>query len=113
VAIIGGFVYFLQHFDDPYAILKISDDSAIAFTQDVVLELTEKALRQIDLTPIRPEPAYGDDDDPEPFVGRNALRPNDWASVIWSVHGGSYPTYTVDLERTPTHITATISENWL
>ena len=113
VAIVAGFcgiAHFLRHFDDPLAIVVVSNDASIVFTQETALLLTGSALRQAGLEPIEPEPAYSG---PEKFVGRNSLRPADSVSVIWLARGGSYPRYTVRLERKASHVTARVTENWL
>jgi len=107
IAIIFYFAQFVLHFDDPLATLTISNDSTVVFSQDAVLELTSAALRQVGLEPIEPKP-YGNG-----FIGRNSLRPDDEVSVIWSVLGGSYPSYTVRLSREKHGIKATVGENWL
>jgi hypothetical protein len=113
VAVLATAASFFIHFDDPFAVVTLPDNPATPFTQDAALELTASALRLAGLEPIRPEPAYGRDGDPERFIGRNTLRPEDLVSVIWNVRGGSYSAYTVTLDRTPTQIRATISENRL
>ena len=111
-AVVLYLVQFVWHFDDPLATLVISTDSKVLLNQETVLELSEAALRQIDLEPIRPHP-YGPDNDPERFMGRNAFRPDDEVTVNWRVRGGSYPSYSVRLSREESGIKATISENWL
>ncbi len=112
VAVVCVAIYSVLHIDDPYAVIEVSNDPTIDLTQDVALELTERALRLAGLEPIRPEP-YRDENDPERYVGRNGSRPKDELSVIWAVRGGSFPTYTVRLERTPTGIVARVGEDWL
>ena len=112
-AVGGGLLYILRHFDDPVIVVVVSDDATIVLTQDMALELSAAALRQAGLEPVRPEAAYGNDDDPDRFIGRNALGPEDRVSVIWYARGGSYPTYTVTLERGESSIIASIGENWL
>jgi hypothetical protein len=113
LCVVLGITYRALHFDDPFAKLAISADTTIVFTQEIVLELSAAALRQAGLEPLNPQPYKHDEHDVERFMGRNGMRPSDSASVIWNVRGGSYPSYTVRLERGSSQITATISENWL
>ena len=105
-------VHCVRHFDDPFAVVVVSEDSGVALTQETVLALTRSALLQAGLEPLSPVPAYGNDGDPERFIGRNRLRPNDRVGVTWNVRGSSYPTYTVRLEREASSVKASVYENW-
>ena len=112
ISVICCIAHFVWHVDDPVAVVVVSDDATIEFTQETALALTASALRKVGLEPVSPK-SYGRAGDPEPFVGRNALPPKDEVSVLWNVRGGSYPSCTVTLEREQSSVSATISEHWL
>lgn len=113
LCVVFAFAYRVLHFDDPFARIVLVVDPETQLTQDIALELTSKALREAGLVPVEPVPAFGQEEDDERFLGRNAIKPNDQVSIIWEVSGGSYRSYTVRLQRTPTHFMAEISAGWL
>lgn len=98
----------IARLDDPLATIVVSADAQMVFTAAAAIELTKTALRQAEFEPVRPVLAYGDDaTDPESFVGRNVLRPDSEATVIWNVRNNS-AVYGVRLDRTSTNIIAQV-----
>lgn len=113
MSFVGCIAYGLAHFDDPLAVVTVSEDPKVAITPEVALELTAQALRQAGLEPLDPQPYQHGSHGLERFLGHNSLHPDDQVSVIWRAKGGRYDRYTVRLTRTSTAIMASISENWL
>src|SRR4051794_2878574 len=84
IALIGGVLYCLSHWQDALAELVVSENSATELTRATVIELTASALRTAGYGPIKPLAGYGTEGrDPEPELGRNTLRPNDEVDVLW------------------------------
>src|SRR5262249_24143289 len=102
VSLLSGALYYVAHFADPLATVVVSDDAAITFSDDSVLELTASALRKAGYTPVAP--LGNGAADMQPDIGRI---PDDdvIVKVQWSC---KTRTVTVELERTPSNITARI-----
>ena len=114
VTIVAFFVFVIQgirNFDGLFATVLVSDELALELTDEVAISLSESALRNIDIEPIRPIPSYGP---PEAMysVGRNA-GDSDRITIVWEIRGQQYPDCTVRLNRSENGIVASIYKNWL
>ena len=78
-----GAIYSLSHFDDPLAIIVVSDNPAIALTQETALQLTADACAMPGWNRSMRSRTRHDANYPERFLGRNSLHPDDQVSVIW------------------------------
>ena len=110
VACITWIVTSIRNFDDPVASVIVSSEQGIEFTDEVVLDLCESALRKLDFDVIRPVPEFGDSKTPA-FIGRNSTN-EDRVTTIWEIANQKYSNYTVRLERNGRRIVAFIYVNW-
>ena len=107
LSIIVCIVVAISRFDDPIAVVVVSRDAKMSFTPDAVLKLTESAMRDAGIVPVKPF-SYRDGNDDERFLGRNSFHPDDRVTVIWSAGPCGSEFYGVALDRQQSQITATI-----
>lgn len=114
LTIVAFFVLVIQgirNFDGPFATVLVSDDHALELTNELAISLSESALRNIDVEPIRPIPSYGPAEAMH-SVGRN-VGDSDRITIVWEIRGQQYSDCTVRLNRSENGITASIYKNWL
>jgi len=95
--------------DQPIATIRVLHDANVELSDEIALTLTAAALDRIDFVVVEAIPFRVN---PDEYVARNALHPDDRLYVIYSVAGERHDDYVVTLERDQQGIVATVNASW-